>query len=219
MRSLKPNADGDDEESDPAEVDETSEEGSEAEVENESAEEAQEEQSDGEGEEEEGEGDEDSGTATTNNPFFDKTAKKRKHEGDGEQEDEGGSSSDWTDTDDDSSDDDPGAGEKEKPKETASAEEDLIAALKASKEKKVATETVPTTGISGGATPGVDQKICRREERDGLDWAGSQYCLASGFFPSHRTWQNPRSDCTVVQYIFLVFLNIEIININTPSFF
>jgi len=72
----------------------------------------------------------------TDNPFFDKTAKKRKHEG--EEGDDGSSSSDWTDTDDDSDDDDDDDGDKgegENPKET-SAEEDLIAALKASKEKK-----------------------------------------------------------------------------------
>ena len=48
----------------------------------------------------------------------------------------------------------------------------------------------------GGATPGVDQIeiICRREERNRLDWPGSQYCLALGFFPTHRTPQSPQYD-------------------------
>ena len=35
-------------------------------------------------------------------------------------------------------------------------------------------------------------QICRRQERIGLDWPGSQYCLASGFLPSNRAHQLPQ---------------------------
>ena len=56
-----------------------------------------------------------------------------------------------------------------------------------------------TVGRSMGATPGVAQKICRREERIGLDWPGSQYWLASGIFPPHRTHQLPQCATSITQ--------------------
>ena len=42
------------------------------------------------------------------------------------------------------------------------------------KYQKVTHTLCITTGISGGATLGVAQKICRREERNGPGWPGSQ---------------------------------------------